>query len=194
MKSGSFLLVAILFSVSLFAQNVGIGTNTPTEKLEVSGNIKAQNIFANNISATALSGSSVFTGGLYIAGGSAFDFVITENVNGPAAFRKGHGAVGIRYIIAVGGTVAQTGGASNYNSAFVGEIKLFAGTIAPAGWMFCDGQLLPTAVYPDLFFTIGHTYGGDGSVFALPDLKAAVPVGTGTRMGMYTWSQGESSY
>ena len=25
----------------------------------------------------------------------------------------------------------------------VGEIRIFAGTFAPAGWMFCDGQQLP---------------------------------------------------
>lgn len=25
---------------------------------------------------------------------------------------------------------------------FVGEIRMFAGTFAPRGWAFCDGQLL----------------------------------------------------
>ncbi len=25
---------------------------------------------------------------------------------------------------------------------YVGEIKIFAGNFAPAGWMFCEGQLL----------------------------------------------------
>ena len=27
---------------------------------------------------------------------------------------------------------------------YVGELRLFAGNFAPAGWMFCDGQLLPS--------------------------------------------------
>ena len=26
---------------------------------------------------------------------------------------------------------------------FVGEIRMFGGNFAPAGWMFCEGQLLP---------------------------------------------------
>ena len=26
---------------------------------------------------------------------------------------------------------------------YVGEIRMFGGNFAPAGWMFCEGQLLP---------------------------------------------------
>jgi microcystin-dependent protein len=26
---------------------------------------------------------------------------------------------------------------------YVGEIRMFAGNFAPAGWMFCEGALLP---------------------------------------------------
>ena len=28
-------------------------------------------------------------------------------------------------------------------SPYVGEIRMFGGNFAPAGWMFCAGQLLP---------------------------------------------------
>ena len=45
---------------------------------------------------------------------------------------------------------------------YVGEIKMFAGTFAPAGWMFCEGQLLPISENETLFNLIGTTYGGDG--------------------------------
>src|SRR5437868_14058589 len=63
---------------------------------------------------------------------------------------------------------------------FVGEIRMFAGNFAPAGWMFCDGQLLPISENEVLFNVIGTTYGGDGqSTFALPDLRARVPVHMG---------------
>lgn len=59
---------------------------------------------------------------------------------------------------------------------FIGEIRLFAGNFAPAGWMFCDGQLLPISEYETLFQLIGTTYGGDGqSTFALPDLRGRIP-------------------
>ena len=63
---------------------------------------------------------------------------------------------------------------------YVGEIRMFAGNFAPAGWMFCEGQLLPISEYETLFNLIGTTYGGDGqSTFALPDLRGRVPLHQG---------------
>src|SRR5690349_5514045 len=60
---------------------------------------------------------------------------------------------------------------------YVGEIRMFAGNFAPAGWMFCEGQLLPISEYETLFNLIGTTYGGNGqSTFALPDLRGRVPL------------------
>jgi microcystin-dependent protein len=60
---------------------------------------------------------------------------------------------------------------------YVGEIRIFAGNFAPAGWMFCEGQLLPISEYETLFNLIGTTYGGDGqSTFALPDLRGRIPM------------------
>lgn len=60
---------------------------------------------------------------------------------------------------------------------YVGEIRMFAGNFAPAGWMFCEGQLLPISENETLFQLIGTTYGGDGqSTFALPDLRGRVPI------------------
>jgi microcystin-dependent protein len=63
---------------------------------------------------------------------------------------------------------------------YVGEIRIFAGNFPPAGWMFCEGQLLPISEYETLFNLIGTTYGGDGqSTFALPDLRGRVPIHSG---------------
>jgi microcystin-dependent protein len=63
---------------------------------------------------------------------------------------------------------------------YVGEIRMFAGNFAIAGWMFCEGQLLPISEYETLFNLIGTTYGGDGqSTFALPDLRGRLPVHQG---------------
>ncbi len=63
---------------------------------------------------------------------------------------------------------------------YVGEIRMFAGNFAPAGWMFCDGQLLPISENETLFNLIGTTYGGDGqSTFALPDLRSRLPIHQG---------------
>lgn len=63
---------------------------------------------------------------------------------------------------------------------YVGEIRMFAGNFAPAGWMFCEGQLLPISENETLFQLIGTTYGGDGeSTFGLPDLRGRLPVHQG---------------
>jgi microcystin-dependent protein len=64
---------------------------------------------------------------------------------------------------------------------YVGEIRIFAGNFAPAGWMFCEGQLLPISENETLFQLIGTTYGGDGeSTFALPDLRGRIPLHQGS--------------
>jgi microcystin-dependent protein len=63
---------------------------------------------------------------------------------------------------------------------FVGEIRMFAGTFAPAGWSFCDGQPLPISENETLYQLIGTTYGGDGqSTFNLPDLRGRLPLHQG---------------
>lgn len=63
---------------------------------------------------------------------------------------------------------------------YVGEIRMFAGNFSPAGWMFCEGQLVPISENETLFQLIGTTYGGDGqSTFALPDLRGRLPIHQG---------------
>ena len=63
---------------------------------------------------------------------------------------------------------------------YISEIRIFAGNFAPAGWMFCEGQLLPISENETLFNVIGTTYGGDGqSTFALPDLRGRLPMHQG---------------
>jgi microcystin-dependent protein len=64
---------------------------------------------------------------------------------------------------------------------YVGEIRMFGGNFAPAGWMFCEGQLLPISENETLFQLIGTTYGGDGqSTFGLPDLRGRIPLHQGS--------------
>jgi microcystin-dependent protein len=63
---------------------------------------------------------------------------------------------------------------------YVGEIRMFAGNFAPAGWMFCEGQMLPISENEVLFQLVGTTYGGDGqTTFALPNLSSRVPIHQG---------------
>lgn len=64
---------------------------------------------------------------------------------------------------------------------YLGVIRLFAGSFAPQGWMFCDGSLLSVFQNEALFNVIGITFGGDGKInFALPDLRGRVVVAVGT--------------
>jgi len=62
----------------------------------------------------------------------------------------------------------------------VGEIILVGFNFAPAGWAFCNGQLLAITEFETLFNLIGTTYGGDGqTTFAVPDLRGRAPIAPG---------------
>lgn len=76
---------------------------------------------------------------------------------------------------------------------YVGEIFIFAGNFAPAGYAMCDGALLPIAENDTLFVLIGTTYGGDGqTTFALPDLRGRVAVHQGTGPNGVSYSVGQT--
>jgi microcystin-dependent protein len=80
------------------------------------------------------------------------------------------------------------------DSNYVGEIRMYAGSYAPASWKFCDGSLLSISQNEVLFSLIGTTYGGDGqTTFAIPDLRGRVPVHVGTGPGLSTVVLGQKS-
>jgi microcystin-dependent protein len=63
---------------------------------------------------------------------------------------------------------------------YIGEIRMFGGRFAPAGWEFCAGQLLQISESEALFQLIGTSYGGDGqTTFGLPDLRGRAPLHQG---------------
>jgi len=68
----------------------------------------------------------------------------------------------------------------NGDSAYLGEICTVAFNFCPEGTLEANGQLLPVNQNPALYALLGTAYGGDGRTnFALPDLRARVPVGAG---------------
>ena len=77
---------------------------------------------------------------------------------------------------------------------YIGEIRMFGGNFAPAGWMFCQGQTLPISENDALFTLIGTTYGGDGQeTFQLPDLQGRLPMHAGQGPGLsQTYQLGET--
>lgn len=75
---------------------------------------------------------------------------------------------------------------------FVGEIRMFGGSFAPAGWTFCNGQVLPVSEYGALFSLIGTTYGGNGTdTFAVPDLQGRAPLQAGAGLGLTPYNLGD---
>lgn len=79
------------------------------------------------------------------------------------------------------------------SDAFLGEIRMFAGTFAPQDWKFCDGSVLKAADYNVLFSLIGAVYGGDGiTTFALPDLRGRTAVGLGAGPGLTNRNIGQT--
>ena len=59
----------------------------------------------------------------------------------------------------------------------VGSMQMFAGTVAPYGYLFCKGQSVSKSKYAALFAVIGYTYGGSGDSFKLPDFRGVFPRG-----------------
>ena len=156
------------------AQNVGIGTSNPAQKLEVNGTLKATNLM--------VTGS-----------GSKSDF-LKKGAADSIVFQKGHNGLGLNYIIALQGIFPSPDGSASYSEPILAEIRLFAGNFAPRGFAFCQGQLLPINQNQALFALLGTTYGGNGSTnFALPDLRAAVPVGFGAKGTEPSWQLGQRS-
>lgn len=80
------------------------------------------------------------------------------------------------------------------SNPYIGEIRMFAGSFAPAGWAFCDGQLMPISENDAMFVLIGTTYGGDGQeTFALPDCRGRAPMHQGTGAGLSTRALSEKA-
>ena len=104
----------------------------------------------------------------------------TAVVGGGQPFSIQQPTLGLNYIIAVQGVFPTQSATVPDGTPFLGQISLFAGTVAPSGWAFATGQQLQIASNPALFAVLGTTYGGNGvTTFALPDLRDRIPVGTG---------------
>ena len=58
-----------------------------------------------------------------------------------------------------------------------GMISIHSASVAPTGWLICDGTSYSTTTYANLFSIIGYTFGGSGASFSVPNLKGKVVVG-----------------
>lgn len=56
----------------------------------------------------------------------------------------------------------------------IGEIRLFAGSFAPQGWLFCDGSTLSMYQHMALYTVLQYKFGSDDYTnFQLPNLAPA---------------------
>lgn len=76
-----------------------------------------------------------------------------------------------------------------------GVVTAYAGSVAPQGWLFCDGAAISRTTYANLFAAIGTAYGaGDGSsTFNLPDFRGRMLVGRGQHADVDTLGDNEGA-
>ena len=87
-------------------------------------------------------------------------------------------------------------GSISTQAAPAGVVQAFAGSVAPTGWLLCDGTNYSRTTYAALFAIIGTTYdtqfnevtGGNftapaGTDFRVPDYRASFLRGVGTASG-----------
>lgn len=68
---------------------------------------------------------------------------------------------------------------TGFNPFPEGMIFPFGGTVAPDGYLLCDGTSYLADDYPELFAQIGYYFGGSGANFNVPNLINRVVVGSG---------------
>ncbi|MFT3684637.1 MAG: tail fiber protein [Phycisphaerales bacterium] len=109
---------------------------------------------------------------------SASDYVppFTGPRGGNLAYQNMQPSLPMMYCIALGGVYPTN--SVNDDAGYLGEIMLFAGNFAPAGYVPCDGRSLAVSENEALFMLMGTTFGSDGpGTFKVPDLRGRTPVG-----------------
>jgi microcystin-dependent protein len=88
----------------------------------------------------------------------------------------------------------RTGALSAVERFTVGDTKTSLVSHDHVGWLMCDGRSLNVDDFRQLFYVIGHSFGGSGSTFNLPDPMGRVPGFVGQSSGGgNTWSMGDIS-
>ena len=74
----------------------------------------------------------------------------------------------------------------------VGDIKHSTVPEDHLGWIKCDGRLLDSSKYPELFARIGNSFGSSGAQFRLPDPRGRVLGVIGAGAGLTPRSLGDA--
>ncbi|MBX7208624.1 MAG: tail fiber protein [Verrucomicrobiaceae bacterium] len=80
------------------------------------------------------------------------------------------------------------------DSPALGEMRWYARSNVPAGYLQCDGASLSTSTEASLFSVLSNVFGGNGtSNFNAPDFRGRFVGGTGTGTGLGTYALGQYS-
>ncbi len=107
------------------------------------------------------------------------DFAIVSDINGQL-YESVTTTTELSYVSGVTSSIQDQIDA--LNSTPTGMLADFAGTVAPSGWLVCDGSVVSQTTYAPLYAVIGSTWnvGGEGAGnFRLPSLSRRTSVGSG---------------
>ena len=148
------------------------GTQTLTNKTLTSPVIATVDINSGTIDGTTIGATSESTGKfstLETTGNTTLGSAATQDTIGLKSTTSG---------------LSETYDGANQNfSGLVGEIRMYGGASAPAGWVFCDGTEY-TALQDDAKYAALVTVLGGGSSKNVPDLRGRMPMGAGTGSGL----------
>lgn len=84
-------------------------------------------------------------------------------------------------LIAAINTASADWGGGGGGGSFVAGMMMYwtKGTVPAGGWVYCSGQPLATADYPDLFAAIAYAFGGSGATFNVPHSHQRFLLGAG---------------
>ena len=83
-------------------------------------------------------------------------------------------------------TATMSGNGVNY-TGMPGEIRMWAGSTAPTGWLFCDGQAINSVTYATLHAVITNNYGGSAYVQGVTDTGGGVNFNVPNFKGESQW-------
>ena len=178
--------------------NIGIGTTDPQAGLHIVTYESDDNL----IKVESESGKGIkadYLGDFYLEGGAIIKFadgttLASSNFNEPATALKSYGDVTFRtdadgngngslkiYIsdslqMEIDDSGVMTSGVT-VGGSYPGSMVMFGGTVAPEGWLICDGSEYNTTEYANLYTVIGTTYGSGAGTFMVPDMRGKGDMG-----------------
>ena len=179
------------------------GTNTQTSQVTVGidGRVtSAANVVISGVPAATVPAAGIIPGTIVsgvnipaagVIAGTLGSGVIAQNANSLNTTSAGNPVV---VSTAAPPSAAQILTASSATAAVwsspasqipVGTTVMYAGNVAPAGWLICDGSLVSNSTYSALYAALnnGSMWGQSGANFNLPDFRGIFPRGANNMGG-----------